>query len=224
MFFLAAYYVLLSRWSGQNDLVVGVPVAGRDRTELKSIMGLFIATLPLRAEVKESERFVVFLDSIKRMFLRGVEHQRYSLDRLAQRLGIAADPSRSSFLDAVFLFQNIASAAFRLPGLEVQPHLAELNVAKHDLKLIISEEGGAIRYSIEYATSLFSAATIDRLARYYCAIIDQVVATPNVEIGDLRLGTTEELTGLVENFNEDWDKDVFGVEAASFASPGLSRG
>ncbi|HEV2733901.1 MAG TPA: amino acid adenylation domain-containing protein, partial [Longimicrobiaceae bacterium] len=188
MVLLAAFQLLLARWSGQETVVVGTPVASRQREETEGLIGFFVNVLALRADVAPDAGFAELLAGVRETALDAWAHQDLPFERLVDELQPGRDRSRTPVFQVAFVMQNAPTVAPRLPGLVVAAQEgAERATAKFDLTLEVAAEGGGLRASIEYASDLFDAATVERMARHFGLLLDAALAAPETPVAELPL-------------------------------------
>ncbi|MGM1047661.1 MAG: amino acid adenylation domain-containing protein [Bacillota bacterium] len=172
---LGAYSMLLSKWSGEEDIIIGTPVAGRNHAQLEGLIGMFVNTVAIRSFPESYRTVGDYLSELHEDVLRALEHQNYPFEDLVQKLGIEQDRSRNPLFDTMFILQNIDRVAYRSGGIEFDPKEFDPGVSKFDLTLEASEQDGRIRFALEYAKSLFREETARVLADDYTAIIRALV-------------------------------------------------
>ena len=187
MLLLALYFVLLARLSGQDDITVGTPVAGRYREEFQYIIGMFVNTLAIRHQPKLDRTFKDFLKEVKENTLNIFKYQEYPFERLVEKLEPVLENGRNPLFDVMFTFQNIDMLAFHIPGLTLKPYAYENKTAKFDLNLICSESAETLLFTLEYSTNLFKADTISRFAGYFTDIIAAVLENRDKKMGDISM-------------------------------------
>ncbi|CAH1202644.1 Tyrocidine synthase 2 [Paenibacillus plantiphilus] len=187
MTLLAAYNVLLSKYAGQEDIVIGAPIAGRPHADLEGVMGMFVNTLALRNFPRGDLTFTAFLHEVKERTLGAFQHQEYPLEQLTASLGLQRDLSRSPLFDTVFSLQNIGNEAEELQGLQFKPYETGSTIAKFDLTLSAAEEDEGFRFCFEYAASLFKREMVERLAGDYLKLLDIVASDRSICIRDIKL-------------------------------------
>jgi amino acid adenylation domain-containing protein len=210
MVLLAAFQVLLSRWSGQTDVVVGTPVAGRTHREVEGLIGFFVNTLALRTELSGDPSFREFLGQVRETALGAYAHQDLPFGKLVEELQPARDLSRQPVFQVLFALQNVPQEELRLAGLRLRGVGGEHVTAKFDLSLSLQETAQGLRGSFEYATDLFDGSTIERLAGHYRALLEGIVANPYARIGELPLLGDAERRQLLVEWNDtaaDYPKD-----------------
>ncbi len=217
MVLLAAWQLLLARWSGQATVVVGTPVASRQREETEGLIGFFVNLLALRADVAPDAGFAELLAGVREAALDAWAHQDLPFERLVDELHPERDRSRTPVFQVAFVMQNAPAAAPRLPGLAVAAQEgAGRATAKFDLTLEVAAEGGGLRASIEYATDLFDAATVERMARHFGLLLDAALAAPDTPVSGLPLLTDDERALLAA-----WNDTAEAFDAADETLHGL---
>jgi amino acid adenylation domain-containing protein len=185
--YFAVFQVLLHRLTGDEDFAVGTPVSGRTRPELRPLVGFFANTLAVRADLSGSPSFAEVLRRVRARLAEALERQEVPFDRLVDALGIVRDPSRNPLFQVAFGLREDASRELELDGLVLGRELGRSRHAKFDLIFLMLERAGQVDIHIEYATGLFSPPTIQRMARQFAALVDAIVAAPDVPVGSLPL-------------------------------------
>ncbi|WP_433338039.1 amino acid adenylation domain-containing protein [Spirillospora sp. CA-294931] len=187
---LSAFSVVLSRYTGSDDLVIGVPWAGRRRRELEDVIGFFVNTLALRVDTSGSPSVRELVGRVRDAVLGADEHQDVPFSRLVEELTIDRHPGRHPLFQVMFNLEGEETGTLRLPGLAARELAVESGAARFDL--VVTVKGDAVVF--EYATDLFDAATIDRIARHYRDLLTALgTASPRDGITDLGLtGGAEE--------------------------------
>ncbi|MCP4153756.1 MAG: hypothetical protein GY757_38880, partial [bacterium] len=186
MVLLAIYNILLSKYSGQEDIVVGLPIAGRKHADLENIIGFFINTLVIRNQQEKEFTFNGFLQTVKENVLNAYENQDYPFDRLVNNLDIPKDMSRNPLFDAMFVLQNTAPLdAFE--SLELDTYKFEHKISHFDLHLEASEFDDEIGMVLEYATDLFKRETAVEFTRHYLEITRQVMENINIKLKEIKI-------------------------------------
>jgi hypothetical protein len=186
MTLLAAFQVLLHRYSGQDDIAVGVPIAGRVRPELSGVIGFFVNRLVMRGDLSGEPTFKQYLARVRARALEAYAHQDLPFEKLVSELRPKRDMSRNPLFQVALVLQNTPPGELRLGGLVVEP-LAEIGneSAKFDLNLSLSEVAGTLRARMEYASDLFDLSTIERMIGHWCALLEGIVADPEQAIARL---------------------------------------
>ena len=202
MVLMAAYQLVLSRWSGQKDIVVGSPIAGRTHRQLEGMIGFFINTLVFRSEVSSEISFREFLGRVKEGALSAYTHQDLPFERLVQELQPQRDLSRQPIFQTMFAFQNIPSLDFELSGIAIERMELGHATSKFDLSLAMYEESDGLHTAFEYATELFDEATVARLAGHYRQVLEQIVERPDSLLSELDILTPGERHQLLVEWND----------------------
>ncbi|SFJ86785.1 non-ribosomal peptide synthetase, partial [Thermoflavimicrobium dichotomicum] len=201
MTLLAIYNVLLYKYTGQEDLIVGTPIAGRSHADVESIVGVFLNTLVFRNTVNKEKGFRDFLAQVKEQVLLAYENSDYPFDELVEKLNLQRDLSRHPVFDTTFTLQNLDWAEMKMLGLEMTPYHLERKNAKFDLSWT-AVEGDQLYFSVEYNTSLFKRETIERMTTHFCHLLQQIVENPDLPIKEAELATEEEKQQIIEDFND----------------------
>ncbi|MGA4195177.1 amino acid adenylation domain-containing protein, partial [Ralstonia nicotianae] len=197
---LAGWSALLSRLSGQEEVVVGSPVANRTRSEVEGLIGVFVNTLALRVEVGGAT-VSELLGSVKAKVLEAQTHQDLPFEQVVERVRPVRSLSHSPVFQAALLWQNTEALVLELDGLTIE-HLAdESYTAKFDLSLALHEHGGRIAGSLDYATALFDRATVERYLGYLQHLLQAMAADDAAEIGKVSLLPEAERHQQIDGWN-----------------------
>ncbi|MFI6868167.1 non-ribosomal peptide synthase/polyketide synthase [Nocardia sp. NPDC050406] len=211
----AAFAAVLSTLSGQRDISIGTPVAGRGERALDDLVGMFVNTLVLRTEVRPERSFAEFLTAVRDTDLRAFAHAEVPFERLVEALAPARVANRHPLFQVALTFQNHVLPGGEVAGLRVAALPVETGVAKFDLQLTVAQpESGELELDITYATDIFDAASIELLTGRLELMLETVAADPALPIADIRLlGAGEEECVLRE-----WSTTAAGVtEVATLA-------
>lgn len=201
MIFVAAYNVLISKYTGQEDIVIGTLTSGRGNSDTENMIGMFVNTLVLRNNPEESKTFMGFLREVKESVLKALENQDYQFQQLVSELGLNRDVSRNPLFDVGFVTQNMGNGGIEIPGLEFKPFRYLGRGSKFDLLFETSESENEIVLTVEYCTKLFKRDTIERMASHYKNILEYVINYPEATLEGINLLTTEEKNRLLYDFN-----------------------
>ncbi|MGH8573121.1 MAG: condensation domain-containing protein, partial [Gammaproteobacteria bacterium] len=163
MVLVAAVKALLYRYTGQDEILIGFPIAGRNHPDLESQIGFYVNTLPLRDRVRGEASFRQLLDQVRATATEAYEHQPYPFDRLVDELDVARNVSRSPMFDVVVVMQNAAAPAPAIDGLAVRPFIREYDASKFDLSFGFEERDGGLQVDLTYNTDLFLPARKKRM-------------------------------------------------------------
>ncbi|WP_158625826.1 non-ribosomal peptide synthetase [Corallococcus carmarthensis] len=200
MTLLAGFQALLSRYSGQDDVVVGSPISGRNRREVEGLIGFFVNTLALRADVSGSRSFRHLLRSVRENCLGAFAHQDLPFEQLVDALKPPRDLSRTPLVQTMFVLQR-AATPLSLPGLAVEDFPFQSGVSRFDLMLFMRQTPHGLVAYWEYNTALFEEATLARMAGHYVRLLEGVTANPEQPLADLPLLSREEREQLLVAWN-----------------------
>jgi len=192
MVLLAAFLLLLQRFSGQDDLVIGSPTTGRTRSELEGLLGCFINTLVLRVNLSGIFTFRALLELVRSVCLGAYTHQELPFEKLVEALQPNRDLSRQPLFQVVLNFMQAPEEAIALPGLTLHLIEAEKELSKYDLTLYIWEDGPGLSGTFTYSTDLFDATTIARLRVAFEVLLQSIVAQPEARLNKLEIRTEAE--------------------------------
>ncbi|HEX8853014.1 MAG TPA: condensation domain-containing protein, partial [Pyrinomonadaceae bacterium] len=203
MTLLAAFSTLLHRYSGQDDLVVGSPIANRNRSETEQLIGFFVNTLVMRTQLEGNPRFVELLKTVREMTLGAYMHQDLPFERLVEELQPKRDLSRSPIFQVMFILQNAPTSTLELAGVTLNALEVDNKTAKFDLLLSMQEEtDGHLTGTLEYNTDLFDASTAARIGNHYTALLESVVESPARHVDDLPLMNAAERQQMLARWND----------------------
>lgn len=201
MVLLAAFKVLLWRYSGQQNLCIGTPVANRRRVELERLIGFFVNTLVLRTDLSGNPSFREFLRQVREVCLGAQTHQDLPFEKLVEEIAPARDMSHSPLFQVMFVLQNAPEAVLKIEGLKITPLEVDICSAKFDLTLSITEHENGLEAWFEYSTDLFDASTIARMADHYSTLLEDILSRLDAPLDDLQLLTKAERYHLLLEWN-----------------------
>ncbi|MBD0373583.1 MAG: amino acid adenylation domain-containing protein, partial [Pyrinomonadaceae bacterium] len=199
---LAALKVLLYRYAGQTDIIIGTPVAGRNQTETENLIGLFVNTLVLRTELSSNPDFIEVLRRVREVTLAAYEHQDVPFEKLVEELQPERDLSRMPLFQVMFAFQNAPLPSLELSDVSLELLEVDLGTAKFDLTLNLSETSDSLNGYFEYNTDLFEAETISRLSEHFQTLLQSIIADPRTAIDSLSLLTEREREQQLFEWND----------------------
>ncbi|MCL9799575.1 non-ribosomal peptide synthase/polyketide synthase [Pseudomonas sp. AKS31] len=202
---LASFQALLHRYSGQADIRVGVPNANRGRVEIERLIGFFVNTQVLKADIDGQMSFVDLLRQVKQTAQEAQAHQDLPFEQLVEALEPGRSLSHSPLFQVMFNHQaeRRASVETRLNGLSIEPLEWQSQTAQFDLTLNTTEQAHGIEAVLKYATDLFDAATIERLAQHWNALLQAIVAEPTQRIGQLPMLDAGQQQQLLAQWNPE---------------------
>ncbi|MBM3854899.1 MAG: hypothetical protein FJ399_17395, partial [Verrucomicrobia bacterium] len=193
---LAAFGALLGRYAAQEEVLVGCPVAGRERRELEPLIGFFVNPLPMRVNLLGNPRFAELVARVRRMVLDAYAHQALPFELVVEAVRPARDLARHPIFQVMMIFQGAAPAAPTAPGLTVEPLEFAEGPARSDLDLYLWQSTDGLRGYFLFNTALFEDATISRLARRWLALLQGVTLEPALALAGLRFDGAAALPSL----------------------------
>ncbi|MBW4507961.1 MAG: amino acid adenylation domain-containing protein [Scytonematopsis contorta HA4267-MV1] len=199
---LAVLKVLLMRYSGQDDILVGTPIANRNRQTIEDIIGFFVNTLVIRSDLSGNPSFITLLQKIKEKTLQAYAHQDLPFEKLVETLQPERNLNHSPLFEVMFVLQNAPMSNLKLTNLEFTPLELEQVTAKFDLTLSITETETGLQGLWEYKTDLFEETTIARIIGHFQTLLSEVINTPELEICQLPLLSSLERHQLLVEWND----------------------
>jgi surfactin family lipopeptide synthetase A len=211
MTLFAAFDILLYRYTGSEDLVVGVPIANRNRPELAGLIGFFVNTLALRTDVAGNPSFLELLARVKKVAVGAYEYQDFPFDVLVDKLQPQRDLSYSPIFQVMFAFEeDVAPRQIELRNLIASPYSFESQTAQFDLTLLLEKTAAGLVGTWNYNTDLFDARTIERMANHFQMLLEGIVTNPEQSITTLTMLTAAERDRLLvtsNNTQTDYPRD-----------------
>jgi amino acid adenylation domain-containing protein len=207
---LALYNILLAKLSGQEDIIIGTPTAGRGHAELQRLVGMFVNTLALRNFPRAEKTVSEFIKEVGDGALRAFENQDYPFEELVALLPIPRDAGRNPLFDTAFVLQNMDIPAVDIPGLKLMPYDYENPVSRFDITLQGFETKGRLFFQFEYCTRLFKEETLQRFSGYFKQLVTGVLERPDAVIGAVDIMSAEERQRVLVDFNHtaaDYPRD-----------------
>ncbi|GAC1437037.1 MAG: hypothetical protein NVSMB58_28730 [Terriglobales bacterium] len=202
MTLFAAYQTLLFRYTGQEDVVVGTPIANRVRAEVEQLIGIFVNTLVMRSDLTGNPTFRELLRRVRAVALGAYAHQDIPFEKLVEALRPERDLGRTPLFQAWFTLHNSPRSAFKLPGLELESMNIHNGTSKFDLGISMFERPDGLSCTAEYSTDLFDADTIQALLAHFRMLLEGITANPDQQIATLPLLTKAEHHKLVVEWND----------------------
>ncbi|BAZ50361.1 non-ribosomal peptide synthase [Nostoc sp. NIES-4103] len=214
MTLLAVFATLLSRYNSQSDLVVGSPIANRNRSEIEPLIGFFVNTLLLRIDLTENPTFLELLRRVQQVALDAYTHQDIPFEKLVEELQPERNLSYNPLFQVMFVLQNTPQVSMELPNLTLTLEKEDVT-AKFDLTLSIEETDQELIASWEYSTDLFDATTIKRMVGHFQTILEEIVANPQQQVSQIPLLTASERHQLLV----EWNKTQVEYPSTSSSKP-----
>lgn len=201
MTLLAAFQLLLHRYTGQEDIIVGSPVANRERTEIEGVIGFFVNTLPLRTDLSGQPSFKELLGRAREVCLDAYAHQALPFEKSVEALNPRRDLNHNPFFQTMFVWQNTPGHFVNPPGIRIEPIEIDNETAQFDLSLYLREREGRLLGFFEYSVELFDPATIARAAGHFQTLLESIVADPDRSIATLPMLSAAERQQLLVEWN-----------------------
>ncbi len=202
MVLLSAFATLLSRYSAQEDIAIGSPIAGRNHPQVEGLIGFFVNTLVLRANVSGEPTFEELLGRIRETALDAYSHQELPFEKLVEELAPERDPSRNPLVQVMFALQNVPPAHLALPGIEATLVDLDTRTAKFDISLTLTETPEGLNGFLEYATDLFEPSTLGRMAGHFKTLLEGLLANPQAKLHELPLLSQAERDQILVQWND----------------------
>ncbi|WP_181219296.1 plipastatin non-ribosomal peptide synthetase PpsC [Bacillus subtilis] len=203
MVLLAAYTAFLSRLSGQEDIIVGSPIAGRPHKDLEPILGMFVNTLGLRTRPEGGKPFVQYLQEVRETALEAFEHQDYPFEELVDKLELTRDMSRNPLFDVMFVLQNMDQESLELDELCLKPAANNGHqTSKFDLTLYAQEQPrGLLTFQMEFSTDLYKKKTIEKWLQYFINMLLSIIKDNKAALGTINILNEDETHYLIHELN-----------------------
>ncbi len=208
MLLLTAFDVLLHRYTGMEDLLVGTPIANRNRKEIEGLIGFFVNTIVLRVDVSGNPTFTDLLHRVRDLCFDAYAHQDVPFEKVVDMVQPARDVSLSPLFQVMFDMQNAPTTEMEAPGLRFEPVDVVTTTSKFDLSLSVQEFEGRLSATMEYSTDLFEGATIDRMLRHFYILLEGIISNPGCRIGHLPLIANSEQQQWLIDWNGRPDQDL----------------
>ncbi len=192
MTLLAAFQVLLQRYTGQEDIVVGTDIANRTRAETEPLIGFFVNLLVLRANLSGNPRYSEFLQRVREMVLNAYAHQDLPFEKLIEVLHLQRDHNQTPLVRVLFVMQNVPLSQLTFSGVTISPFHSPVTSSKFDFAVFLHDTGQGLDGSINYNTDLFEELTIRRLIHHFETLLQHIVLQPDACIQDLDIETEED--------------------------------
>ncbi|WP_009968965.1 plipastatin non-ribosomal peptide synthetase PpsC [Bacillus subtilis] len=203
MVLLAAYTAFLSRLSGQEDIIVGSPIAGRPHKDLEPILGMFVNTLALRTRPEGGKPFVQYLQEVRETAMEAFEHQDYPFEELVDKLELTRDMSRNPLFDVMFVLQNMDQESLELDELCLKPAANNGHqTSKFDLTLYAQEQPrGLLTFQMEFSTDLYKKKTIEKWLQYFNNMLLSIIKDNKAALGTINILNEDEAHYLIHELN-----------------------
>jgi amino acid adenylation domain-containing protein/non-ribosomal peptide synthase protein (TIGR01720 family) len=199
---LTIYNVLLYQYTGQEDILVGTPVAGRTHQDTQKMIGMFVNTLVMRNYPKADKFFHDFLLAVKENVIKAFQNQNYQFELLIDKLGSDRNAGRSPLIDTVFTYQDMNLKTIATKELKLTPYRINRSISKFDLLVSAAPVNDGIELEIEYCCRLFKKETIQQFAAHFINAVRCILDYPHIRIGDIEIISPEQRTRLLHTVND----------------------
>ena len=207
---LAAYTVLFAKQTGQDDIVIGTGVAGRNHVDVQNLLGMFVGTLPIRSFPQDDKTVHDYVRELNETFLSAFENQDYPFEKLVENVKVRRDTSRSPLFDVGLVYQSMGFPAVRAQGVEARLRHFRHHIAHLDIMLEIVDDEAGLLLNWEYRTSIFREDTITRMAEHFRCILEAFASNKDTAVKDIDILSSGERQQLLVDFNQtqaDWPRD-----------------
>ncbi|WNJ96979.1 amino acid adenylation domain-containing protein [Vibrio ruber] len=202
MTLFASWATLMSRLSGQDDVVIGAPIAGRNRAELEGLIGMFVNTQALRVDLSQQPDTPALLAQVKNMALAAQSNQDIPFEQVVEATLTSRDPAYTPLFQVIFALQNLPDSTLSLPGISLSPEEEPFKTAKFDLSLLLSEADDTLSGYLNYATALFKRATVERYLGYWIRLLQGMVEQPELPVTALPILGEDEFQTVIHQYNQ----------------------
>ncbi|MCO5183624.1 MAG: amino acid adenylation domain-containing protein [Anaerolineae bacterium] len=192
MTMLAAFAVLLARYTGQRDIAIGIPITLRSRPELQNLIGFFVNSIVIRVQIEPDMSFMTVLEAVRQTALDGYAHQALPFERLVEALQPERDPSYNPLFQVMAVQLTAPTTDVAFPGLELEPLELDFGASKFDLTLFVTDSAENPVMHLEYSSDLFDASTITRMATHFATLLHSIADDPAQSVGLLTILPTAE--------------------------------
>ncbi|WP_038276383.1 condensation domain-containing protein, partial [Ruminiclostridium papyrosolvens] len=217
MIFMSALMILLSKYTGQQDIVIGSPMSGRTHKDTQNIPGMFVNTLAFRGKPEKTKRYSEFLSEIKEICLNAYENQDYPFEKLIEALNVNRESSRNPLFDIMFVLQNYdhGTGSFNTMEMEELDKCEWHRAARFDLAVIVTRQRDGYKIVLEYCEDLYTEETAWLLKNHYINLVKEIVSDSEQLIGTIEVLDENEKKSILYDFNKtelDFPKDKVMAE------------
>ncbi|WP_432403808.1 amino acid adenylation domain-containing protein [Wukongibacter sp. M2B1] len=212
---MAGFSILLSKYSGQEDIVIGSPIAGRRHPQMERVAGMFVNTLAIRTKPEGEKRIEDYLREMKKKLLKVYENQEYPYEELIEEVKVRRDLSRNPLFDVMLVLQNAEMKEVNLSQMQINPYEVDNKNAQFDITLNVEEDRDKLLCEAEYKSKLYSRETIENMMKHYIRILEEIARDKDRAIKEIELLDKEEKEKLVKQFNnteKKYDNKITIVE------------
>ena len=204
MFLLCAYFILLYKYTGQEDIIVGTPIMNREEKELETLLGMFVNNLALRSKIDSNTSVSSYFQQVKDLCLEAFKHQSYPFDELVKALNLKREPGRNLLFDTMFIYQNDAYPEISLQGIKCSYFIPTAPISKFDLSLEVIPMNDKLSLRFEYRTDLFTPKYIENFAKHYQNLINTLLENVESPIAKVTILDKEEENYILNELNNTY--------------------
>jgi non-ribosomal peptide synthetase component F len=205
---LAGFMSLLHMYTGEPDILIGTPVSNRDREEFEGLIGLFLNTIVIRANLSANPTFNEIVQHVRRCALEAFDHQNVPFEKIVEELGVEREAGRNPIFQVWFVMQSGAREAASLPGLTISPLDVRPDTTLFDLMLDIEEQRGELSGFIRFNDEIYNVKSIERMARRFETLIDQLASSPSSRLNEIEIDAGQEHKEPGLYFSEDLEAEL----------------
>ena len=202
MFLIAVFYILLNKYSNNEEITIGTPIANRNLAGISNIVGMFVNTLALKNNINNNDTFIKFLGDVKENCVQAFSHQEYPFDELVKNLELTKNTSRNPLFDVMFTYQNNGDPKIDLDGITAKYFKPDTNISKFDLSLEIVPNETELELTFEYCTDLFNKKFMQELANHYIILLKNILAEPLKQISKFKMLSENEENRIINEYNK----------------------
>lgn len=195
------FNVMISKYTGQDEAIIGIPVSGRRHPDIHNVLGMFVNNLPIRTTITSEMTFVDFLRSTRDTLAEAFRHQDYPFEKMVRAINSGRDFSRNPIFDSMFIYQDMGFPEVSNSDFVVAPYFFDPGFSKFDISFEVYDDGKTLRYGFEYATSIFTQMSIRSLAKSFGNLVTAVLTNPVKKIRDVSVMSDTDIHQDIETFN-----------------------
>ncbi|PFZ09662.1 hypothetical protein COL63_21810 [Bacillus pseudomycoides] len=199
---LGTFNILISKYTGRSDIIVGTPISGRLSSRYDNTLGMFVNTLPLRSFPNKEKNINEYLEELKLVISEAIENQEYPFEEMINQINLQRDTSRNALFDVMFSFQSSVNQELNIPGMKINKVEQTHKHSKCDVTLEVLQRGVNFEVMFEYCSGIFKKDTIMRMYDHFINILEQICSGKNLDINSLELTTLKERNMILEHFNK----------------------
>ncbi|MCJ8275111.1 MAG: condensation domain-containing protein, partial [Psychrosphaera sp.] len=204
------YHLTLFKYTGQQQIIIGIPISGRYHPDLNGQIGYYLNTLPIKLDVEATDTLESYFKRLKETVKNAFDNQVYPFDELMGELNIENNPGRSGLYDVMFGLQNFDQGELKLENATGEVLAVDSPTSKFDLTMVCEENAGNLSVNLEYATDLFNPQTIEQLQQHFVQLMQSALATPQSNIGQLSVLSDNEREQILKGFNAEANQSLHG--------------